>query len=1197
MAVGALVVVGAVAGGQGARALEIKTLVGNYVTSSTAGGETLGAGANAANSTTLAQRAIDHGNEVAHLIAELRTFTEVGTEWDDILSDYDEDIKKWTESNPLLPAYESNEWTRITTQQLRGTASALAAASSTPIRDYIEEAVNFAKTDVNKHPAMREIIEKTIWDAVSYQGGLMFLSYAQNPTDGVCMTPAGTDANPSQSTGTKAAWDVGAAMLIGDGYHSVLGRAQKRGDEFDTLGAAGISKAYENIMKLLRDGQEEKDCAELHEIYERIESQMRVVYLQSILKYAYKIDKALASGGSVPAFDDIVAEGQAMYRVIAGDIKAKPAAAAATTFFDDFFDITTPKAAGSWAYGNYCEAIDKAKLYITAALASHGVSYSDLGTYKDAANVDCTSRTVTSTKISTLVGNYKLKSASTTALAGSTAHDLVQDALNHGDVVAHFIAELRTFTKTTDDWDDIDADYDADVKKWAEDNTLLASNEWTRITTVPIRNIAGVALTANPLKDYIAEAVAIAKTDSTKLEAMREIIEKTVWDAVGYQGALRFLSHAQKEGDGGACVTPAPGVANPSQSAGTKAAWDVGAAMIIGDGYHSVLGRAQKRGVEFGTVGAAGVSKAYENIMKLLRDGQEEKTCNGDGNEDLHEIYERIEAQMRIVYSQSILKYAYKIDKEILSKNSPSLDTVAEGQAMYRVIAGDIKNKAATAAAFFDGFFDINNLPTRNSWDFGNYCAALTHVKTFVTAISSHGVSHSDLGTYEGAAHVNCDLKTNDDPDHEIATLSGSYYPSYLAYSRVDGAADTYEAALALSRNVAHVAAEMDSWIQNQDISAATWSDITEDFTSDYKKWTESSTAQSNEWTSMVAYEFTNIAVGSQAGSKSASATPLSDYLNAAVTLATSDVKYLESAKEMIEKTMLDAVGFHGAINLLSRAQDDASSPPHCVNGQRSAQQRADWDTAAALIIGDGYHSVLGRAQKRGVEFGTMGTAHTAATYEKIVKYLRYGQEEKNCDKLHEIYEGIEKQLRIVYAQCVVKYAYKIDAAIKAGTISTYGDDQSEGQALYRVIAGDVKRKGADTAFANAYQFFDALFDVRATPSRGSWDFANYCKAIDNMKGVFGISDAELGHYHESYHVHCESKMVFDSSSYAALVHEVYSTHATGVSKTETRTAEALAAFSFIIAVAGVVVGSIALHKVRKTGATAFKNSYVVHNI
>ena len=257
--------------------------------------------------------------------------------------------------------------------------------------------------------------------------------------------------------------------------------------------------------------------------------------------------------------------------------------------------------------------------------------------------------------IKTLVGNYKLNSSNSATLNDADVHTLAEEARDHGDVVAHIIAELRTFTEITDNWDAIDADYAADVRKWVEGNTL-SSNEWTRITTLEIRNIDNVAITPNPLEAYIAEAVTKAQGDASKLEAMREIIEKTVWDAVGYQGALKFLNYAQKETTaGGACQT-----SSTSQSADTKAAWDVGAAMIIGDGYHSILGRAQKRGVEFGTVGPAGISKAYEKIMKLLRDGQEEKTCNDpNSDDDLHEIYEKIEAQMRIVYCQSILKYAY----------------------------------------------------------------------------------------------------------------------------------------------------------------------------------------------------------------------------------------------------------------------------------------------------------------------------------------------------------------------------------------------------------------------------------------------------------------------------------------------------------------------------------------------------------
>ena len=89
----------------------------------------------------------------------------------------------------------------------------------------------------------------------------------------------------------------------------------------------------------------------------------------------------------------------------------------------------------------------------------------------------------------------------------------------------------------------MNTEYAADVKKWVEDNTLT-SNEWTRITTVAIRNIDNIAITSNPLEAYIAEAVTKAQGDASKLEAMREIIEKTVWDAVGYQGALKFLNYA-----------------------------------------------------------------------------------------------------------------------------------------------------------------------------------------------------------------------------------------------------------------------------------------------------------------------------------------------------------------------------------------------------------------------------------------------------------------------------------------------------------------------------------------------------------------------------------------------------------------------------------------------------------------------------
>ena len=164
------------------------------------------------------------------------------------------------------------------------------------------------------------------------------------------------------------------------------------------------------------------------------------------------------------------------------------------------------------------------------------------------------------THISTLAGSYKLKTLIGTAktVNGANAHTQIVSALDYGNEVAHFIAELRTFTTKDHNWDDMDSDYDTKSKIWVEgavDNYPTTSNEWTWISTPNVlRGINGVTASNNPLEAYIAEAVVIAKADTlgTKLEAMREIIEKTVWDAVGYQASLLALAAAQEDVGAGA---------------------------------------------------------------------------------------------------------------------------------------------------------------------------------------------------------------------------------------------------------------------------------------------------------------------------------------------------------------------------------------------------------------------------------------------------------------------------------------------------------------------------------------------------------------------------------------------------------------------------------------------------------------------
>ena len=748
--------------------------------------------------------------------------------------------------------------------------------------------------------------------------------------------------------------------------------------------------------------------------------------------------------------------------------------------------------------------------------------------------------------------------------------------------IAHIAAELEVFTS---DWTDVTNDYNADYKYWVETAAAggLTSNEWTRLQAVPLTSaVPGTATaaapSATPITDYVTAAVTVATT-GTYRDAAKEMLEKTLWDATIYQGALLHLGTAQDD-DTSICVT-----STTTQTDKTIANWDIGAALIIGDGYHSILGRANKRGAEFGTMSGS-VASTYEKIVKLLRVGQEQKDCEKLDDD----VYEAIEKQMRIVYSQSIIKYAFKLDKAIAAGDAKAFsDDQAEGQALYRVIAGDIHDKdsdsAKKATAMFNALFDVRSAPTaHNKYTYGHYCASISHLKRIL------GLTDAQLGTYyeATAAGVTCDPSSV-----EFHTIVGSYYPSSTSdESDFDGTfAGAFADAVAMSQNIAHINAEISSFTTD-------WSDITNDYIESYKKWTEDSPTKSNEWDRLVDTPLTSVNPTSTADAD-ASSSPITTYLTEAVAAASNSANR-EAAKEMIEKTLWDATLYHGSLNFLNRAQNYEDGFCVTSSSTRSAETKLAWDIGAALIIGDGYYSILGRANKRGAEFGTM-SGSVASAYEKIVKYLRDGQEQKDCVKLHDIYEDIEKQMRIVYGQSIIKYAYKIDKAIAAGTASAYSDDQAEGQALYRVIAGDIKVKGATNGFPDHYKFFNTLFDVRSVPTRGSWDYANYCTAIQYVKESLKMTDSskfDFGTYHDARHIDCEAQIEYSPASYAELVAIVHDLQSNSNVKAAVRPAEALAAFSFIIAITGVVLGSIAVHKIRRgSAASAFKSSYVIQHI
>ena len=100
---------------------------------------------NGGNAHTSIDTALDYGNSVAHIIAELRTFTSSADDWDKMDTDYDSMSKTWVEDAVANYATTSNEWTWISTKVLRGINGVTAVAN--PLEAYIAEAVVIAKAE------------------------------------------------------------------------------------------------------------------------------------------------------------------------------------------------------------------------------------------------------------------------------------------------------------------------------------------------------------------------------------------------------------------------------------------------------------------------------------------------------------------------------------------------------------------------------------------------------------------------------------------------------------------------------------------------------------------------------------------------------------------------------------------------------------------------------------------------------------------------------------------------------------------------------------------------------------------------------------------------------------------------------------------------------------------------------------------
>ena len=280
------------------------------------------------------------------------------------------------------------------------------------------------------------------------------------------------------------------------------------------------------------------------------------------------------------------------------------------------------------------------------------------------------------------------------------------------------------------------------------------------------------------------------------------------------------------------------------------------------------------------------------------------------------------------------------------------------------------------------------------------------------------------------------------------------------------------------------------------------WADYLQDFQSYMDEFCEVSGG--DDWSKFTGYAFTP----STGGARVASSTFMTDYLTETVN---DNAAPAAGRLEKVEKTVKDMCGIHAVLRYLYLGFCTEAGNVDC-NGN----DNTNWDRAAAVYYGQNFAGSLShRANYLGSQFGTMSGSNSV-TNVKITDAFRAGKQSSSTTVKEEKYEVIEHQMRIVYAQGIIKYALQMDHAIAEKTATAYMEAQAEGQAFARILAPWVNGYSANNATA-----LESMFDTSKVP-RGTAHY-NTCaaKAILQSDINGGISDEEIGSYDHMDEIVC----------------------------------------------------------------------------
>lgn len=181
---------------------------------------------------------------------------------------------------------------------------------------------------------------------------------------------------------------------------------------------------------------------------------------------------------------------------------------------------------------------------------------------------------------------------------------------------------------------------------------------------------------------------------------------------------------------------------------------------------------------------------------------------------------------------------------------------------------------------------------------------------------------------------------------------------------------------------------------------------------------------------------------------------------------------------EIIEKTAMDGTMVQAVLG-------------DCFVAQKNKDQKL-WDHCAAKYVGDMKGSIWARANKRGKNYGTMdGT--TAKANVAALAALKKGPSKANYDEL-------VKQVKVTYTQATLRYAFRIDGNVVAGT--DYKENHAEGLAFWVCLAPWVK--AGDAAAATA---INKVYDISKAPTATN----NYCVVKAALEKALALPAADMG--------------------------------------------------------------------------------------